>query len=198
MASPALFETMTRQVEAECADHLAKARAEAERIEADARAKAAASREIVLAAARAEVGRLDTLWKQKAESEAVRLELSMKNEAVEAILADVETQLRRTVEGPNFGAILESLLAELMAAAGPVSDAQLLAPSAHADRVRAWLEKNGRSGVRVEGSAEFWDGVALQDPQRSYRISNTLTGRFARIEPAARKHSMTTLFGKGV
>jgi vacuolar-type H+-ATPase subunit E/Vma4 len=195
MASPALFETMTRQVEAECADHLSKARAEAERILADARAKAAASREAVLKSARAEVDRLDTLWRQKAEGEAVRLDLAMKNDTVEAVLAEVQKKLRQTVEGANFGGILDSLLSELMAAAGTSKDIHVLAPMAQVDRVRSWLEKHGHAGVRVEGSAEFWDGVAVQDPKRSYRISNTLTGRFARVEQAARKHCMTSLFG---
>ncbi len=186
---------MTRQVEAECADHLAKARAEAERILADARAKAAASRDAVIQSARAEVERLDTLWKQKAEGESVRLDLAMKNEAVEAVLAEVQRKLRQTVEGPNFGGILDRLLGELMAAAGTSTDITVLAPKAHVDRVRSWLENNGRGGVKVEGSAEFWDGVAVQDPKRSYRISNTLTGRFTRVEQAARKHCMTSLFG---
>lgn len=195
MASPALFETMTRQVEAECADHLSKARSEAERILADARAKANASRDAVLLHARAEVDRLDTLWKQKAESETVRLDLAMKNEAVEAVLAEVRKKLKQTVEGANFGGILDSLLSELMAAAGASKDITVLAPPSHVDRVRGWLEKNGRGGVKVEGSAEFWDGVAVQDPKRSYRISNTLTGRFARVEQSARKHCMTSLFG---
>ncbi len=197
MASPALFQTMTRQVEAECADHLGKARAEAERILADARTKAAASRQAVLAAAEAEKARLDSLWKQKAESESVRLELAMKNDAVEAVLAEVHRELRNATSGPGFGGIVDSLLGELMAAVGPSNDVRLLAPTSQSDRVRGWLERNGRGGVPVEDSPEFWDGVAIQDPQRSYRISNTLTGRFARVEQSARKHCMTALFGGG-
>jgi len=197
MASPALFDTMTRQVEAECAGHLDKARAEAERILADARAKAAASRDAVLAAAEAEKSRLDSLWKQKGESESVRLELAMKNDAVEAVLAEVAKELRATTSGSGFPAILDSLLRELTAAAGSASNLQLLAPASHVEHVRGWLQKNGHGSVKVEGSSEFWDGVALQDPQRTYRISNTLTGRFARVEQAARKHCMTALFGGG-
>jgi vacuolar-type H+-ATPase subunit E/Vma4 len=188
---------MTRQVEAECASHLDKARAEAEQILADARSKAAAARDGVLASARAEVDRLDALWKQKAEGEGIRLDLAMKNDAVEAVLAEVERQVRATTEGPEFGTILERLLRELMSASESSSDVQVLAPPAHVDRVRSWLEQNGHGGVSVEGSAEFWDGVALQNPQRTFRISNTLSGRFARVEQAARKHCMTTLFGGG-
>ena len=121
----------------------------------------------------------------------------MKNEAVEAVLADVSRQVREIASGPAFGPILDSLLAELMGAAGSGDDMEVLAPEAHADHVRGWLERNGRGGLKVVGSREFWDGVAVQDAKRTYRISNTLTGRFGRVEQVARKHCMTALFGQG-
>jgi len=197
MASPALFETMTRQVEAECAEHLAKARAEADRILADAHAKSRAAAESALASAKAERDRLDSLWKQKAEAESVRLELAMKNDAVEAVLAEATAGIRRIASGPDFPRVLESLLAELMAAAGGGSDVQVLAPAAHVDLVKQWLSGHGHAGVAVVASSEFWDGVAVQNPARTWRVSNTLTGRFARVDQAVRKHCMTVLFGPG-
>ncbi len=197
MASPALFETMARQVEAECSEHLAKARAEAERILADARAKARDAGEAALASAKAERDRLDALWKQKGEAEAVRLELSMKNDAVEAVLAEVSAGIKRLASGPEFPAVLERLLAELMAAAGGEKNVQVLGPAAHVDLIKSWLAGHGHAGVTVQGSPEFWDGVAVQDPARSWRVSNTLTGRFTRVDQAVRKHCMTALFGAG-
>jgi vacuolar-type H+-ATPase subunit E/Vma4 len=186
---------MTRQVEAECADHLAKARAEADRILRDAQAKAAASRDAVLAAARTEIDRLDTLWKQKTEAESVRLELTMEKETVEAALAEVQSEIRKIAAGPNFGRILEQLAREVVNAVGDVKGLEALGPETQIEAVKKWFASAGHAGVSVKGTAEFWDGVALQDPQRSYRISNTLTGRFARVEQAARKHCMTALFG---
>jgi vacuolar-type H+-ATPase subunit E/Vma4 len=89
------------------------------------------------------------------------------------------------------------LLAELMEEAPDSGDLQVLAPPAHADRVSSWLSNNGRAGVGVEGSEAFKDGVAVQDPGRTFRISNTLSGRFALMEQEIRKHCMTTLFGGG-
>lgn len=197
MASPALFETMARQVEAECAQHTAKARAESDRILADAHAKARASGEAALASAKAERDRLDTLWKQKAEAESVRLELAMKNDTVEAVLAAVSANIRTLAASPDFPTVLESLLTELMAAAGSAGDVQVLGPAAHVDLIKNWLAAHGHGGVKVEGSAEFWDGVAVQNPARTWRISNTLTGRFARMDQTVRKHCMTSLFGAG-
>lgn len=195
MASPALFETMSRQVEAECTQHLATARAEAERILADARAKARASSEAVSASAKAERERLDTLWRQKAEAETVRIELSMRREVGEAILAQVASDVRRLVSTPQFSSVLENLLTELMAAVSGEKDIQVLGPATQIDLVRQWLAGHGHTGVRVEGSEEFWDGVAVQNPARTWRISNTLMGRFARVDQDVRKHCMTTLFG---
>ena len=40
-------------------------------------------------------------------------------------------------------------------------------------------------------------GVALEDPKHTYRISNTLTGRYARLDQQARKICMQNLFGAG-
>lgn len=197
MASPALFETMTRQVEAECAEHLAKARAEADRILSDAHAKSRAAAETALAAAKAERDRLDGLWKQKAEAESVRLELAMKNDAVEAVLAAASAEVRQIASGPDFPRVLESLLAELMAAVAGEKSVQVLAAPNHAEFVKQWLGAHGHGDVTVTASPEFWDGVAVQNPSRTWRVSNTLTGRFGRVDQAVRKHCMTSLFGTG-
>ncbi len=188
---------MAQQVQADCDEHLAQARAEADRIMADARAKAEASREAALADARAEKERLDALWKQKAEAESIRLELAMKNEAVKAVLAEVQAGIRRLVDSPDFTGVLDRLLDELMDAAGDQGDIVVLGPPAQADHIKQWLADHGKQNVPVEGSQELWDGVAVQDPAKTYRISNTLTGRFERVEQDARKHCMTALFGSG-
>lgn len=197
MASVSLLDTMAAQVEAECDEHLAAARAEADRIMAEARAKAEAAREDALANARAEKERLDALWKQKAEAESIRLELAMKNEAVEAALAEVRASIRRLVQSPEFEGVLQRLLDELMEEAGGQSDIVVLGPTQQADTIKKWLADRGKQNMPVEGSDELWDGVAVQDPARTYRISNTLTGRFARVEQDARRHCMTALFGSG-
>jgi hypothetical protein len=62
--------------------------------------------------------------------------------------------------------------------------------------VQNWLSGHGHAGMVVEASQEVWDGVALQDPARSYRISNTLTGRYGRVAQEARRLCMVKLFGQ--
>jgi vacuolar-type H+-ATPase subunit E/Vma4 len=195
MATSSLFETMTRQVEAECAGHLAKARAEAERILADARAKAVTSRDATLATARAEVDRLDVLWKQKTEAESVRLELAMENDAVEAVLEKVRAEMTRVAAGPEFPGLLSRLLDELIPAIPSGDDVELLGPAAHIEHIRQLIGTRGKQRIEVKASDQFQDGVAAQDRARTWRISNTLHGRFQHMEQAARKHCMTTLFG---
>ena len=181
MSATALFETMTRQVEAESADHLAKARADAERIMADARTAAAASREATLAASRAEVDRLDTLWKQKAQAESV--------------LAKVREDIARLASGAEFQPVLTQLLEELIPAISGEKDVELLTAETHAGQVRQWLSGHGHAGMDVKASSQFWDGVAGQNRGQTWRVSNTLRGRFERLEQTARKHCMTALFG---
>ena len=138
---------------------------------------------------------MDLRWRQKAATEAAKAYLSMKNEAVKAVMANVEAEVRAIVEGGGFPGILDSLLAEVMAVAE--DEVVLLAPERHADHVSAWLGGNGHGGISVEGSATVWDGVAIQDPKRSYRISNTLTGRYRRVGQEARKRCMKSMFGAG-
>lgn len=193
MQGAALFETMTRQVDAECARNLDAARREAEAIEAEARAKSRALRDATLKATQREVEMLKLRWEQKAEAEAAKAALLVRKETVEDVLSTIEGEIRSIVEGSDFPAVLDSFLAELMAAVSG-DDVVLLAPRTHADYVREWLNANGRKSVTVEVSAAMWDGVAVQDAVRTYRISNSLTMRFKRMESEIRKVCATTLF----
>lgn len=195
MKGAALLETMARQVAAECERFRSEARSEAEAIVAEARAQAADLRAKTLDATAAEMRRLDERWRQKADAEAAKAALMMKNQAVHEVLGHVRERIRAIAEGPRFRDVLDALLAEVMDVAE--DDIVVLAPQQYADHVRDWLAANGRGGVPVEGSASLWDGVAVQDPARTYRISNTLSGRFARVEEEARKLCMTQLFEPG-
>lgn len=194
MPGATLFETMTSQVEAEREAHLAEARERASQIRADAEQEAQASREAALKAAAQEKELLDLRLRQKAQAEASKAELAMRNETVEAVMRRVEAEIKSIVEGPNFPKILDALLTSLMDAAGD-GEYVVLAPEKHVDHVRQWLESHGHSGVPVEGSPSAWDGVALQDHAKTYRISNTLTGRYRRVGQEARRHCMVSLFG---
>lgn len=189
----ALLETMTAQVTEECEGNRAAAQQEADAIQAEAERKSAAQREATQSAIDAEMDRLDERWRQMAHAEASRADLVVKNDAVKAVMKKVESEIRRIVESNEFPAVLEALLASL--ATEIQGDVVLIGPEGHADHIKAWLSSNGHAGVAVETSADLWDGVALQDPAQTYRISNTLTGRYGRVEQDARRLCMVNMFG---
>lgn len=189
----ALLETMTAQVTEECEGNIATANEEAAGIKAEAEKKAAGQRETVEAATDAEMNRLDERWRQMASAEASRANLVVKNEAVKAVMQKVQARIRELVDSGEFPGILDALLNSLRDEIS--GNTVVVGPEKHLDHVRGWLSSNGYEGVSVEGSAEMWDGVAVQDPQRTYRISNTLTGRYGRVEQEARRLCMVKMFG---
>ena len=193
----ALLETMTAQVTGQCDANRAAAQQEAEAIKAEAATQAQAKRDSVLAANGTEMDRLDERWRLMAHAEASRADLVVKNDAVQAIMQKVESEIRAIVNGSGFGSVLDALLASLLNEfKGNDNEAILIAPEAHVAHVQQWLSSNGHTGMTVEASKEIWDGVALQDPARTYRISNTLTGRYGRIGQEARRLCMVKLFGE--
>ena len=196
MGDSSLFDTMARQVSDRCESTLVEARREADAILEAARAKSKESRQDVMQATETEIKLLEERWIQKAQAEAAKAELSVQNEAVEAVLEALRAKIRAAVDGADFPSIIEALLTELMAEAP--ADVVVLAPESQVGHVEQLLAKNGHQGLPVEGSAVVWDGVAVQDKQRTFRISNTLSGRYARVEDGARKLCMVTLFGKGL
>jgi len=195
MKGSALLETMTAQAMEECDSTRNTAQQEADAILADAKAQSQAQRESVEAQVTREMAHLDERWGQMAHAEASRADLTVKNDSVTAVLASVQAEIRRIVSSPDFGGILDALLASLMQAAD--GEIVVLGPEAHLDSVKKWLAGNGHANVKVVASPEIWDGVAIQDPGRKYRVSNTLTGRYQRIEETARKRCMSAMFGEG-
>ena len=189
----ALLETMTAQVTEECDGNRATAQQEADAIKAEAESKSAARREATQSATDAEMKRLDERWRQMAHAEASRADLMVKNDAVIAVMKKVESEIHRIVDSGEFPAVLDALLASL--ATEIQGDVVLIGPEGHVDHIKSWLSSNGHDGIAVEGSADFWDGVAIQDPAQTYRISNTLTGRYGRVEQDARRLCMINLFG---
>ena len=63
----------------------------------------------------------------------------------------------------------------------------VLAPPAHADHCKQWLESHGYGHLAVEPTPSLTDGVAIQDPAKKFRFTNTLTARFNKREGALRK-----------
>lgn len=195
MATATLFDTMAQQVAAQCDETRSAAQEQADALLSDARERATSTRTSTLKTLEAEMEAMDARWRQKAHTEAARAALAVQGEIVDAVLAKVEEEIRSIVGSKDFPKILDALLDELMRVAS--DDVVVLAPEAHLDHVREWLGKHDRIDTRVEASPDTWDGVAIQDARRTYRISNTLTRRYERVKEDARKVCMTTLFPGG-
>lgn len=195
IAAGPLLALMTQQAEAERAGIVSQAEVEAARIVAQARDEANAARERALRTAEAELTAAAQRGRERAEAEAHMLVLTTKDTVASEILGAVQAELARVAAGPGFGAVLEQLLAEVLD--GADNDIVVLAPPAHAAAVRSWLEANGRAALAVEEAPFLKDGVAIRDAARTYRVTNTLTTRFERLESALRRQAIESLFGGG-
>lgn len=189
-----LLELMTQQVARDREEVLARARSRAEAIRAEAEERNAAARTEALAALEQELEAAAQRVRGRAEAAAEMVIKTTKDAVTDDVLTEARTALARMVDDPGFPEVLEALLRELLDEE-PLESGTILAPPDHVDRVRGALEAAGRSGLQVEPSRRLRDGVAFQDPGRTYRVTNTLTSRFDRLEPQARKLALTQLFG---
>ena len=195
MPSPALLDIMTKQVEAERDEIISRANAEAARIRENAESRAAQKRTQTLAALDTELEAQAKRSRERAEAAAEMVALTTKDTVTDELLDEVRAELKRIAASPEFKDVLSALLAELMADAPESGIVRV--PPAHADHCREWLESNGRGGMTVEPSAQVSDGVAVEDEAQTFRVTNTLTTRFERLESSLRRYCIQELFGEG-
>lgn len=195
MQAPPILELMTGQIASECEAKLTAAREQAARVRDEARARAAQRRADLLATVEAEKAELDRRSRERAEAESEMVLLTTKDTVTDEILGRVRAELASVSNGPQFPAILEQLLTELLPEAP--EGGVVLVPVAHEAHCRAWLANNGHGALEVEARRELTDGVAVQDKAQTFRITNTLSTRFEQLEPSLRKHCVTELFGEG-
>jgi vacuolar-type H+-ATPase subunit E/Vma4 len=189
----ALFETMARQVAQRCEQIIGAAEEEAKSIVSEAQRTAQRRHDAAVAQVKREVERLAARARELAAVKAEHDALTMQQEVANEVLGQVEGELKGLAQSPRFPEILDALLAEIMANAP--KDAVVLAPVAHEQRCREWIRSHGYSDVSVQASPYLVDGVAMQDAQRTYRVTNTLSSRFQKVKNDARKVCMRTLFG---
>ena len=183
---------MAQQAAEQCARIAADAQAEAESILAEARAQAAAHRDAVWRTVKGEESHKDRMTAQFARVEADKARLMARNSAVTDVMALVDAEIERLVNGSGFGAILEKLLEEALdASSGPVV---IEAPAGHVDAVRAVAQRRGADVRDVIASRTLRDGVSVWNPERTLRITNTLRERLAILEDDARKYIVQRLF----
>lgn len=188
-----LLVVMTQQAEAESARIAADAQAEAARIAAHAQQEAEAARQRALREAEAEIATAAKRSRERVEAKAHMLVLTAKDTLASEILDRAAAELRAVASQQDFKAVIERLLAE--AFVDVTGNVIVLAPTAHVDAVKAWLEANGRGETPVEASTAFDDGIAIQDAGQTYRITNTLSARFKRQEGDLRRVCLQQLFG---
>lgn len=196
MESVPLLELMTRQVSARRGELLAEAQTQAGTIARQAQERAGRRRAETLEAVEAESRAASRRAVERAEAAAHMVIMTTKDAVADEVLDSVRGRLRRIAEGPEFPGVLRALLAELIAGA-PEGEVVVLAPPAHTDQCRAWLDELGRGDAAVEPSPALRDGVALQDRDRTFRITNTLSRRFDKREGELRRHALQRLFGGG-
>ena len=192
MENNPLLDLMSQQVAEQREEFLRAARDEAAAIQQDAQQRAEQRRADTLGAVEGELISLATRSRERVEAEAHMVTLTTKDTITNEVLAAVEVALAERASGPDFPAILDALLAELMA--DSPSNIVVLAPPAHVDHCKQWLENNGHGDLSVEALNGLTDGVAIQDPARKFRYTNTLSARFRLQEGALRKQALNQLF----
>ncbi len=187
-----LLDAITQRAHARRDSALTQAREDAEALVAQARQETAAQRESVLSETRAGIQQADREERERANAEMERATLTLRETVAEEVLGQVADEIRRVVSGPEFPALLALLIAEVLEEASP--ECRLLVPPDHASSCRDMLLAQGKSNIAIVPEPAMWDGVALEDASRSFRLTNTLRARFANREQDARKICLTTLF----
>lgn len=192
MENNPLLDLMSQQIAAKREELLREARGEAAQIQQDAQRRAEQRRTETLGAVESELASLATRSRERVEAEAHMITLTTKDTITNEVLASVGDALKARVTSPDFPTILDALLAELMV--DSPSDIVVLAPQAHVDHCKNWLESHGHADTPVEAFAGVNDGVAVQDRARKFRYTNTLSARFRLQEGALRKLALNRLF----
>jgi len=185
MSTSSLLEVMTEEVARQRASILASSQAEAERILAQAREDAARRKAKALEAADAELAEAAARARERTEAEAHMIVLTTKDTITDEILAAVAKELRHIVTTPEFPAIVEAMLEELLA--NTKGGEVVLAPPEYVEHCRTWLAEHGHADIEAKALNTLRDGVAIQDARRSFRVTNTFSARLAKQESRLRK-----------
>lgn len=195
MQAAPLLKLMTQQVSEQCAHIVAQAEEQAAAIRRAAEDTAAQERASALTTLDSELAAAATRARERAEAESHMLVMTTKDSVTDEVMAEVRQRLRAIAQSGDFAPILDALLEELLHDAP--EQFVVLAPPQYVEHCRQWLESQGRGGVPVESLPALRDGVAIQDPKRTWRVTNTLSSRFRQQEGSLRKYCVTRLFGAG-
>lgn len=190
-----LFAAMEQHVTRACERAAAETRAEAEAIAKRARQAREERHAQALAAEQAALAALAEEERLRAEAEASIASLTMRQAVADEVLQWVHDELARICAGDRFPEILERLLDEALDAA-PEGPAAVEALPAHVKWCEQRLRARNRAAQAV-ANASLSDGVIVRDIEGRWRISNTLSGRYAKLRAEARRLCVDRLFGEG-
>jgi len=199
MQGTPLAETITRQADQACQANLESAKAEKAAILDHARKASEKRRDDVLKSLAGNLAAQSEQARAMAQIAAERETISTRQGLTEEVLSQAKARIRQIAESDAFGPVLEGLSAQVLDACnadtGELTGVTVLVPPRHVDRIRTFLSNNGNGNVPVRAEADLLDGAAVQDDAQTFRISHTLSGRYERLENAARAISLKKLFG---
>jgi vacuolar-type H+-ATPase subunit E/Vma4 len=194
MERKGLLELMTQEASEERRRILNEAQRVSDSIVQEAERRASAKRSAALSALQGELDALARRSHDRSQVETARMQLAMQDEVVREVLERVRLHLCHVSEEPGFGRVLIELLRKAMGKTD--GNVRVLVPQTHGALCGKWLRDNAYAGATVEPTAAVSDGVILEGPRGTYRITHTLRSRFAKLELPARRIALEQLFGK--
>lgn len=171
----AFLNRMTELLEQRCLECLKEAEFRADEILSKAKMQSEEQLCEALENARAKAENLKRRVKTQVKEEATDQILLLRETLVEETLAAISDSIEEIVNGPDFPHVLVTLIEETLHQIE--GKAIVKVPQLHLDYCRQWLDKRNYPHVSLDPISEMRDGVIIEDPDHTFRITNTLSGR---------------------
>ena len=185
MDQSSLLDAMTRETDARCREHLSEAEKQADELVLQASEKCAKRRAELVESARAASAKQVKHEHERALTDAARREDALEGSIAEEIFVEVLDAIEGLTLSEEFPKILRALLDEALH--GQSGELEVLAPPKNAEDCVRWLSSRGLDKVKVVADETILDGVAVQDPGRTFRLTNTLSSRCVKLKNTIRQ-----------
>lgn len=192
MKSKGLLDAMAEDAKRRVDAIRSEAQHKADAIVEEARHEAVERAEDARESFRAQHVQQEVEQKARAHAQVEREDNAIRLTIIEETLALAKREIETMIGAPEFDGVIDALLDE---AVGLIEKpATVLVPVPHAERCRRRLEEHPAAPIHVEATADLDDGVVVENRQRTIRVTNTLSERFERALPEARKRCLARLF----
>lgn len=191
-AAEGLRKAMAERTQADREKRIEAARAEADRILAEAKEAGEAEAAEITALAEQQLSEQDRLWREQDEADALRIRQTARHGLANEVIEGVERRLVEIAQAGDFPGVLAGLVDEALALAKEQAAEGAFLVKCPPEHVEALQKKLGGS-TAVEGDPALRDGVSVQDAACSFRVRNTLSARFAKLEPEIRRRAAQDL-----